>query len=112
MACPQFEDLNPEDLLAGGSGASHAAHCEECRALLEALADVDTAFEASFAGITAPPGLAARALAMAARTAPLRRPPVLPEVLDFIGWAAVLVLAAVLIPRFLPEIQHLLTNLG
>jgi hypothetical protein len=107
MACPQFEDL-----LQGGPAASHAAHCEECRALLEALADADATFEAAFAGITAPSGMAARALALAARTAPLRRPSVLPELLDFIGWAAVLVLAAVLIPRFLPEIQHLLANLG
>jgi hypothetical protein len=106
MACPQFDEL-----LSGGA-ADHAAHCEECRALLEALAEVDATFDASFAGIAAPPGLAVRALVLASHTAPLRRPSALPEVLDFIGWAAVLVLAAVLIPRFLPEIQALLANLG
>jgi hypothetical protein len=37
---------------------------------------------------------------------------VLPEVLDFIGWAAVLVLAAVLLPRFLPLLNAALANLS
>jgi|SRR5580658_5013947 hypothetical protein len=109
MACPRFEDL-----LRGGSGnaANHAAHCEGCRALLEALDDVDAALDAAFVGIAAPPGLAARAGAQAARETRLRRPSLLPEVLDFIGWAAVLTLAAVLLPRFLPVVQAALARLG
>lgn len=108
MACPSFEDLS-----AGGESVlRHAAECEDCRALLEALAGVDTTLESAFAGISAPPGMAARARALAARETPLRRPSVLPEVLDFIGWAAVLTLAAVLIPRFLPQIQAMLASLG
>jgi hypothetical protein len=32
---------------------------------------------------------------------PIRRPSILPEALDFIGWAAVLALAAFLLPRLL-----------
>ena len=53
MACPEFEDLVRE------GAAGHAARCEDCRALLDALADVDAAFEAAFAGVFAPPGMAA-----------------------------------------------------
>jgi hypothetical protein len=109
MACPRFEDL-----LRGGSGtaADHASRCDECRALLEAFYDVDATLDAAFAGIAAPPGLAARARAQAARETRLRRPSPLPEVLDFIGWAAVLTLAAVLLPRFLPVVQAALARLG
>ena len=99
MACPEFEELVRE----GADG--HAAHCDECRALLEALADVDAAFEAAFAGVSAPPGLAAAARARAAGAVRFRRPSMLPEVLDFIGWAAVLALAAIWLP-------HLLLRLG
>jgi predicted anti-sigma-YlaC factor YlaD len=106
MACPEFEDLVREG--AGG----HAARCEECRALLDALADVDAVLEAAFAGVSAPSGMAAVVRARVARKLPLRRPSPLPEVLDFIGWAAVLTLAAVLLPRFLPLIDAALAGLG
>jgi hypothetical protein len=106
MACPEFEDL-----VRGGAGG-HAARCEDCRALLEALADVDATFEAAFAGVSAPPGMAAAVRARVARELPLRRPSPLPEILDFIGWAAVLALAAVLLPRFLPLIDAALAGRG
>ncbi|HTT64244.1 MAG TPA: hypothetical protein VMG35_20475 [Bryobacteraceae bacterium] len=99
MACPDFEELVRQG--AGG----HAATCEECRALLEALADVDQAFETAFAGVSAPPGLASAARARAAGEIRFPRPSVLPEALDFIGWAAVLALAALMLP-------HLLLRLG
>jgi hypothetical protein len=106
MACPELEDLVREGL--GG----HAAHCEECRALLDALADVDAAFDAAFTGVSAPPGLAAAARARIARQMPPRRPSLLPEILDFIGWAAVLALAAVLFPRVLPFFEAALAGLS
>ena len=106
MACPEFEDLVREG--AGG----HAAHCERCRALLDALADVDGAFEAAFAGVSAPPGMAAAVRARVAWEVPVRRPSPLPEILDFIGWAAVLALAVVLLPRFLPLIDAALAGRG
>jgi predicted anti-sigma-YlaC factor YlaD len=105
MACPEFEDLVREG--AGG----HATRCEECRALLDALADVDAAFEAAFADVSAPPDMAAAVRARVARELPLRPSP-LPEILDFIGWAAVLALAVVLLPRFLPLIDVALAGLG
>lgn len=106
MACPEFEDL------VSGAAGDHAAHCEDCRALLDALADVDATFEAAFAGIAAPPSLAAAVRLRVERELPLRRPSLVPEVLDFIGWAAVLVLAAVLLPRFLPLIHDAIASLS
>jgi hypothetical protein len=106
MACPDFESL------ANGDAGDHAAHCEECRALLDALADVDAAFDAALAGIFAPPSLAAAVRARMAREVPVRRPSLLPEVLDFIGWAAVLALIAVLLPRFLPLLDAALASLS
>jgi len=96
MACPSLEDL-----LRDGAGG-HAAHCEECRALLEALANVDATLEASFAGIAAPPSLAAAVRARVARELPARTLSLVPEILDFVGWAAVLAMAAILVPRYLP----------
>jgi len=106
MACPEFEDLVREG--AGG----HATRCEECRALLDALADVDAVFEAAFADVSAPPGMAAAVRARVTRELPLREPSPLPEILDVVGWAAVLALAAVLLPRFLPLIDAALAGRG
>ncbi len=106
MACPEFEELLSQD------GRDHAQHCEECRALLEALKDVDATFEAAFAGVAAPPGLEAAVRARAARETRLRAPSLVPEILDFIGWAAVLALAAVLFPRVLPFITSMLAQLS
>ena len=105
MACPEFEDLLRD-------GGDHAAHCEECRALLEALADVDATLDGALAGISAPPSLAAAVRARRTHEFPVRRPSVLPEVLDFIGWAAVLALAAVLVPRFLPILDAALARIS
>jgi hypothetical protein len=99
MACPEFEEL-----IRQGAGG-HAAHCEGCRALLDALADVDGALESAFAGVSAPPGMADAVRARIGHEMPIRRPSILPEALDFIGWAAVLALAAFLLP-------HLLLRLG
>lgn len=106
MACPEFEELVREG--AGG----HAARCERCRALLEALAEVDAALEAEFVGVCAPGGLAAAVRERVAWEPRLRGPSVLPEVLDLIGWAAVLAIAAVLMPHVLPLLNAALARLG
>ncbi|MGA2261150.1 MAG: hypothetical protein ABSH28_06930 [Acidobacteriota bacterium] len=106
MACPELEDL-----LSEGSGG-HAAHCEECRALLEALAHVDATFDAAFAHISAPPGLAAAVQARVAQTLPECDPSLVPEVLDLIGWAAVLAVAAIVVPRFATLLSAVLAGLG
>lgn len=98
MACPEFETLVRE----GRSG--HAARCERCAALLDALAEVDSTLEAAFGSISAPPGLAAAARFRIAAEQALRKPSLIPEILDFIGWAAILALVAVIAQRYLPLI--------
>jgi hypothetical protein len=106
MACPDFEEL-----VRDGPGG-HAAHCEECRALLDAAADVDAAFEDAFAGISAPPGLTASVRARISMEEARHRPSLVPELLDLIGWAAVLALVAALSPRFMPLLEAALSKLS
>jgi len=106
MACPDFEDLLRED--ADG----HAAHCEQCRALLESWEYVDSTLEAGFAGITAPPSLARGVRALAKNELQVRRPSFVPEILDFVGWAAVLAILAILAPRYLPDLLSAFARLG
>lgn len=106
MACPEWDDL----LREGSVG--HAAHCEKCRALLDALAYVDATFESAFADIRAPAGMAAAAREQVKRQLPERVPSLLPEVLDFIGWAAVLAIAAIIVLRYVPVFRALLAGLG
>jgi hypothetical protein len=98
MACPDFETLLQE--APGG----HAANCEHCAALLDAFADLDSSLETALHGIAAPPGLAADLHMRIVREAASRVPSLIPEVLDFIGWAALLALCAVLANRFLPPL--------
>ena len=98
MACPELEDL-----LSGASG-NHAVHCEACRALLDACAEIDSVFDAAFARNSAPAGLAASVLYP--RLSPI------PEVLDLIGWAAVLAVAAIVLPRFTSLLSSIFTGLG
>lgn len=98
MSCPEFEVL----LREGRSG--HAAQCERCTALLDALADVDSSLEGAYAGVSAPRTLAPAARLRIAQQQALRNPSLVPEILDFIGWAAILALVAMVAQRYLPLI--------
>jgi predicted anti-sigma-YlaC factor YlaD len=95
VACPEFEDL------LSGRCEEHLLHCERCRALLEAHAEVDHVFEKAFKGITAPESIVSTVLARirpGAKKIPKRPSPV-PEFLDLIGWAAVLASVAIVLPQ-------------
>jgi len=104
MACPDLEILVRE-----GPGG-HAAECEHCGALLEALAELDSTLEGAYGAVSAPPSLAAAVRMRIAAHQTVRRPPVLPEILDFIGWAALLALVAVMAQRFLPLLGAVITG--
>lgn len=104
MACPELEDL-----LCEGPGG-HAAHCAECAALLEAYEDAEAALTAAFEGVAAPPSLLAGARQRVAGLAAERPPTALPELLDFVGWAAVLTLFATQAPRLAPLVAAALGN--
>jgi hypothetical protein len=106
MACPKLEDL------LSGKGGNHALDCKECKALLDAFGEVDSIFESAFARISAPAGLAT---AVHARISPIgfksRLSPV-PEFLDLIGWAAVLAITAMVLPRFISVLSSMWMLLG
>jgi hypothetical protein len=106
MACPNFEDL------LNGQCGDHVLNCKDCRALLEACAEVDSVFDAAFSGISAPSGVTA-AMRMRINEASMRRRlSLFPEFLDLIGWAAVLAAAAILLPRFTLFLRSLIAGLG
>ncbi len=96
MGCPEFDEV------LRGTAGDHASRCAECAAMLESLADADAILESALAGVAAPPSLAAAARARIAAERQRKGPSIVPELLDLIGWAAVLALAAVLFPRFWP----------
>ena len=97
MPCAQFEDLlldyghlDPEQR---GSIDAHVAACADCRAFLDSLAEMDAACSARFAQLGAPTAFREAVLRRIDREVPLRRPSYVPEVLDFVGWAAVVAIA-------------------
>jgi len=106
MPCPDLEELLNDE------NNGHAVNCGKCRALLGAVARVDGILSAAFAQVSAPPGLAAAVRGRVALEVPERRPSPLPEVLDLIGWAAVLAVAAIVIPRFTSLLGSVLAGLG
>ncbi len=106
MGCPELEEL----LLEGTDG--HAAHCEGCRALLDAWHHVDATLDTALAPVCAPPGLESAVRARVLREQPVRTPSLVPEIMDSIGWAAVLATAAIVIPWFLPLIEAVLAEVG
>jgi hypothetical protein len=69
---------------------------------MEAL---EAALEEAYAAVAPPPGFAARVRLRARRTPAARPPSAWPEVLDFIGWAAVL---AVGVALYSPAVAFLL----
>jgi len=96
VACREFEDLLADyqnlSAIERQTVDSHLFSCSECRAFQEALAEVDSTLTATFTGLRAPAGLP---------LAVIRRPSFVPEILDFGGGAAVLVVALLLIQMFL-----------
>ncbi len=106
MYCPDFEDLLKKE------NEGHLAVCRECRALLDALAHVDATFDSAFAHISAPPCLASTVRLRISQASPERAPSWIPEVLDLIGWAAVLAMAAIAVPRFAALLSTVLAGMG
>jgi hypothetical protein len=101
MACAEFEDrLVDYAELASEERAPvdcHLAACAGCQAFLEALAALDEALFPKFRESAVSPAFRRSVLDRARREDLLRRPSYLPEVLDFVGWAAVLAVAVSLL---------------
>src|SRR5437588_9661112 len=98
MPCVEFQDrLLAHTELSDDERAivdTHVAGCPECREFQDALHSVDSALTAKFARSDV-----SRAFAHAVRhriqlAAPIPRPSLIPELLDFVGWGAMVALAA------------------
>ncbi len=104
-SCPELEELLKE-----GSGG-HAAHCRGCRELLDALAHVDATLHAAFGNLRATPELESAISARISRMLSERRPSIVPEVLDLIGWAAVIAAVAIAAPFFASLLSEILAGI-
>jgi len=80
---------------------AHLTSCPACRAWVEDLKRVDADLSAAFAAVRLPPEFEAGVLRAARRERLWRRPSPLPEILDFIGWAAVITVVTSLAVRYL-----------
>src|SRR5713226_9517082 len=103
MPCAEFEDrLLDYDNLRDHERLPVEAHlerCQECRAFLEAVHSVDTALKEALGNLRVSPSFQPAALDRACREAPLRKPSFVPEILDFVGWAAVVAIVIDLLYR-------------
>jgi|SRR5713101_2739724 len=109
MPCAEFEErlldyanLRVEERLPV---EAHLKACAECRAFLEALSSVDVALARGLGGLEVSPGFRRVALERAWREVPLRKPSFVPEILDFVGWAAVVAIVMDLLYRVRPLLE-------
>jgi hypothetical protein len=105
MPCASYEDLLVDymELSTGERCAVDAplAGCADCREYLDTLAHLDAGLSQLYANTQVSPAFRNGVLSI------LERPSLLPEVLDFIGWAgiiAALICLAPLLRRFQPEL--------
>ena len=100
MACAEFEDrlLEYAELTNGERSRveAHAAQCSSCREFLEALRTVDSQLTAQLAGFELAPAFAPMVRLRVRHESPTARPSVVPELLDFVGWGAIVALLGLL----------------
>jgi len=110
MACAEFEDLLLD--YAGLSDAErtradgHIADCAACKEFLEALHAVDTNLTAQYSHRVLDANFDHALKQRIRREIPAPRPSMVPELLDFIGWAGILALVA-LIAMWVGPLIHL-----
>jgi hypothetical protein len=106
MRCQDYERLLLDyDGLDGAVKAAtdaHSAACAACEAYRSSLAEVDREMARLFAGIPLSSGFSTAVLTRIRTEPAMHRPSPVPEVLDFIGWAAMLALGAALFQHFRP----------
>jgi predicted anti-sigma-YlaC factor YlaD len=106
MPCAPFEDLLMDytELSTDERCAvdAHLAGCADCREYLGTLAHLDAGLSQLYAGAQVSPAFRKDVLSI------LERPSLLPEILDLIGWAAIiatLVCLAPLLRLYQPELK-------
>jgi len=108
MACPEFEDRllslaelePPERQIVDG----HVVSCDSCRALLDALNEVDSQLAAAFADVVAPAGAVREVHECLREQNRLATPSFIPALLDLTGGMAVLAVGLILAAAFLPRL--------
>lgn len=110
MACPEFEDLllDYADLSAAERvrADGHVAGCTACREFLATLQAVDTSLTAQYSHRSLDATFDQVLKRRIRLETPAPRPSLIPELLDFIGWAGILVLVA-LIAVWIGPLIHL-----
>jgi anti-sigma factor RsiW len=114
MACPEFEyrlieyaDIEGE---ARACVDAHLAECPGCRELLDALHVVDSELTARFAGREVSAAFAPAVRQRVERDTSARRLSFVPEVLDFVGWGAIVALLGLMAWWVLPHIPAFNAN--
>ena len=101
MACAEFEDrlLQFAELDAADRQIvdAHIAGCSGCRAFRTALDHVDRALEQTFTGMAVNSEFDRAVIAASRRIAPVRKPSLVPLVLDFVAAAAVVFVGVALL---------------
>jgi anti-sigma factor RsiW len=107
MACAEFEDRLLEYAVLPEaerrSVDAHVAGCAGCREFLDALASVDRELTAHFSGREVSANFNQAVTARVRRETAHRRPSLVPEVLDFVGWGAIVTLIALFIYWLTPQ---------
>jgi len=100
MACAEFEERLLEYAeLASGERApveAHVAQCSSCREFLVALRTVDSQLTAQLAGVEVTSAFAPAVRRRVRHQRAGARPSLVPELLDFVGWGAIVALLGVL----------------
>jgi len=114
MACAEFEDrlIDYADIEGEARACvdTHLAECAGCRQFLEALRFVDTELSVRFSGIEASAAFTAVVRRRVEREASARRLSFVPEILDFVGWGAIVALLGLMAWWVLPLIPAFNTN--
>jgi predicted anti-sigma-YlaC factor YlaD len=99
-ACEDFEEqlLDYSELADPAREAVdvHLQACANCREFLNVLAELDTALSRAYEKVSAPDGIQSNVLTRIETEGALRPMSVVPELLDFIGWASVAVIVCML----------------
>jgi anti-sigma factor RsiW len=100
MACAEFEERLLEYAeLANGERArvdAHTAQCASCREFLEALATVDSQLTTQLASLVVTPAFAPAVRRRVRHEGFAARPSLVPELLDLVGWGAIVALLGLL----------------
>jgi anti-sigma factor RsiW len=109
MPCAEFEDLLLDygelDSARLQKTNAHLTVCADCRTFLKALEEVDAALADFFTGYQISPTFQRLVYQRLQGQQRLRRPSFIPEVLDFVGWAAVLAILACFVAQLNPSIE-------